>query len=176
MHFPLGVWSTDIMGNRRIFLSKFSNFMFLHLTRTYGSILNRLSSGGRSVKTVFSHIFRVSLRTLLMTFFLMPNTDTVLSYALVSLFIIISMNIIKRKFLFLPKKPNYHSWVVQTYNLKKKKEEEETSCFLYVIPILQMVSKMIKCIQILLPWLISHFQISFLSLLIITWASSQELH
>ena len=71
MNFPIRSLINTCLGKQENFLSNFSNFIFSHLRKTYGSVLNRLSSSGRPVKTACSHdleyTFRVSPRTLLRT-------------------------------------------------------------------------------------------------------------
>ena len=156
------------MGNRRIFLSKFSNFIFLHLRETYGSILSR---GRRPVKIVCSHISMASFRTLLMTSFL-PNAKYTYSPILFTC-IIIQYNQYKfylRKVSFLPKK---QTTIVQLYNYFKEEEEgkgeEENKhpaffvtifCYTNLQVVLKMIIRciyLIICIQIVSSLVVSTF-------------------
>ena len=154
MHFPIRSLINTCHRKQENFLSNFSNFIFSHLRKTYGSVLNRLSRSGRPIKTACSHdseyIFRVSSRTLLRTssFSNAKNRYCPILFTCIIIHYDQHETYQKNISIFTQRnKPSQFSCRT-IFFLKKKKQSAFLLLLLFVILILKWFSKIIRYTQI----------------------------
>ena len=150
MYFPIRSLINTCHRKQENFLSNFSNFIFSHLRKTYGSVLNRLSSSGRPMKTACSHdseyIVRVSSRTLLRTSSFSNAKNRYCPILFTCIIIHYDQHEYYQKNISIfTQRKNHHSSVVELFKKKKRKKQSAfLLLLLFVILILKWFSKIIQ--------------------------------